>query len=58
VEPTGDLTFDEVDPGANIALISLSPDMNVAPDQAVWSSFDQDRTLLFNGRTLLAPLAE
>jgi len=54
VEPTGDVTFVQVYLGAAIVVISLSPDIKVAPDEAVWLSFDQDRIHLFDGKTQLA----
>jgi multiple sugar transport system ATP-binding protein len=54
VEPTGDITFVQVYLGPSIVVISVPPDVQLRPDDAVWLTFDQDRLHLFDGQTELA----
>jgi multiple sugar transport system ATP-binding protein len=54
VEPTGDITFVQVFLSGAVVNISLPPSAEVAPDEAVFVEFDQDRLHLFDGETEMA----
>ncbi len=58
VEPTGDLTFLHVLVGEASVVVSVAPGVRVAPDEAVWLEFEQERLHLFEGTTLLALSAD
>ena len=54
VEPTGDITFVQVYLDQSIVIVSLDPNVPVAPDQQVWLEFNQARLHLFDGVTQMA----
>jgi multiple sugar transport system ATP-binding protein len=54
VEPTGDITFAQVFVDSAVVNISLSPNVRIEPDEAVWIEFDQERMHLFDGQTTMA----
>ena len=60
VEPTGDVTYVHISLGSTTIIVSVTPDVRVKPDDAVWLEFDQDRLHLFDGPTgqALAPKAD
>jgi multiple sugar transport system ATP-binding protein len=58
VEPTGDITFAQVDLGGSIVIVSVAPSIALAPDEPVWITFDQERMHLFDGETQLALVAQ
>ena len=51
VEPTGDITYVHVRLGAETIVVSVPPDVRLAPDEPVRVSFDQERMHLFDGET-------
>ncbi|MFC0406681.1 ABC transporter ATP-binding protein [Roseomonas elaeocarpi] len=51
VEPTGDITYVHVHVGAALLVVSVPPEVQVAPDDPVWLRFEQDKLHLFDGRT-------
>ncbi|MCB2012863.1 MAG: ABC transporter ATP-binding protein [Geminicoccaceae bacterium] len=51
VEPTGDVTFVQIDLGGAIVIVSLDPNIEIRADQPVWLEFDQERIHLFDGET-------
>jgi multiple sugar transport system ATP-binding protein len=51
VEPTGDVTFAQVNLGDAAVIVSVAPSIALAPDESVWINFDQDRIHLFDGET-------
>ena len=51
VEPTGDITFVQVDLGSGIVIVSLEPHVAIRPDEPVWVEFDQSKMHLFDGET-------
>jgi len=54
VEPTGDVTFAQVFINGAVVNISLEPSVVIAPDEAVWIEFDQERMHLFDAETTMA----
>ena len=54
VEPTGDVMFVQVHLDQSIVIVSLDPNVPVAPDQQVWLEFDRARLHLFDGVTQMA----
>ena len=54
VEPTGDVTFVQVNLSGSIVIVSLDPSVEVRPDEPVWLGFDQNRLHLFDGVTQMA----
>jgi multiple sugar transport system ATP-binding protein len=61
VEPTGDITFAHVRLGTDTIVISVSPDVHLAPDTRIWLTFDQRRLHFFDGQsgsTLVAAEAQ
>ena len=58
VEPTGDVTFVQAFLSPAIVNISVPPSVTVAPDEAIWLEFDQDRIHLFDGATEMALKAD
>ncbi len=57
VEPTGDITYVHVYLGATIVIVSVPPDIRLAPDDPVWLAFDQQRLHLFDAATQQALVA-
>jgi multiple sugar transport system ATP-binding protein len=57
-EPTGDITFAHVNVGKSVVIVSVEPQVRVAPDEPVWLELDQKRLHLFDGETELALSAE
>jgi multiple sugar transport system ATP-binding protein len=51
VEPTGDITFAQIDLGGATVVVSVAPSVRLAPDEQVWVGFDQERIHLFDGET-------
>jgi multiple sugar transport system ATP-binding protein len=51
VEPTGDITYVHVYLGTAIVVVSVAPDMRLAPDDPVWIGFDQQKLHLFDAAT-------
>jgi len=51
IEPTGDVMFVHVRLGTATVVVSVAPDIRLAPDDPVWLSFDQAKLHLFDGRT-------
>jgi multiple sugar transport system ATP-binding protein len=51
VEPTGDITYANVYLGSSIVVVSVPPHVRLAPDDAVWIEFDQQKIHLFDGKT-------
>jgi multiple sugar transport system ATP-binding protein len=58
VEPTGDITYAHVQLGSAIIVVSVAPDVRLAPDDRVWIEFDQRRLHLFDATTQQALVAE
>jgi multiple sugar transport system ATP-binding protein len=58
VEPTGDITYAHIHLGGSIIVVSVPPDVRLAPDDQVWIEFDQQRLHLFDGATEQALSAE
>jgi multiple sugar transport system ATP-binding protein len=54
VEPTGDVTFVQAFLSGAVVNISVPPSVLVAPDDAVWLEFEQDKIHLFDGETQMA----
>ena len=54
VEPTGDVTFVQVDVSGSPVIVSIDPSVDVRIRENVWLEFDQDRIHLFDGETTLA----
>jgi multiple sugar transport system ATP-binding protein len=54
VEPTGDVTFVQVEVDGQMVNVSLDPNTAIEPDEAVWVEFDQERMHLFDGATTMA----
>ena len=54
VEPTGDITFAQIEIDSSLINISLDPNVRIAPDEQVWIGFDQDRIHLFDVATTMA----
>jgi len=50
-EPTGDITYVHVFLGKPVVVVSVEPQVRVAPDEAVWLEFDQSKLHLFDGET-------
>jgi len=48
-EPTGDVTYAHVRLGTETVIVSVEPQMRVAPDEPVWLEFDQAKLHLFDG---------
>jgi multiple sugar transport system ATP-binding protein len=57
IEPTGDVTFVQVDLGSGIVIVSLQPHTPIRPDEPVWVEFDQNKMHLFDGETETALVA-
>jgi len=57
VEPTGDITYVHVYLGSLIMVVSVGPDMRLAPDDQVWIGFDQQKLHLFDAATQQALVA-
>ena len=57
VEPTGDITYAHVYVGTSIAVVSVGPDVRLAPDDQVWIEFDQQKLHLFDAATQQALVA-
>ncbi len=53
-EPTGDITYVHVYLGTAVLIVSVEPQVKVAPDEKVWLEFDQNRLHLFDGETQMA----
>ena len=51
VEPTGDITYAHVYLGTALVVVSVEPDVKLAPDDKVWLEFDQEKLHLFDGET-------
>ena len=51
VEPTGDITFAQINLGSALVTVSVPPSVSLAPDETVWIGFDQQRLHLFDGAT-------
>ena len=51
VEPTGDITYAHVYLGTALVVVSVAPDVKLAPDDQVWLEFDQENLHLFDGET-------
>jgi len=51
VEPTGDVTYAHVRLGADMVVVSVPPEVTLAPEQPVWLRFDPNRLHLFDGKT-------
>jgi multiple sugar transport system ATP-binding protein len=51
VEPTGDITYVHVSLGSALVVVSVAPEMRLAPDDAVWLTFDQQKLHLFDAKT-------
>ncbi|MBA3518579.1 MAG: TOBE domain-containing protein, partial [Rhizobiales bacterium] len=51
IEPTGDVTFVQVDLGNGMLIVSLEPHVPIRPDEPVWVEFDQNKMHLFDGQT-------
>jgi multiple sugar transport system ATP-binding protein len=51
VEPTGDITYVHVHLGEAVAVVSVPPDIRLAPDDPVWIAFDQQKLHLFDAAT-------
>ncbi|MEM7021552.1 MAG: ABC transporter ATP-binding protein [Pseudomonadota bacterium] len=58
VEPTGDVTYAHVYIGSTIVVVSVDPNLVLAPDDQVWVDFDQERLHLFDGATEQALAAD
>ncbi len=58
VEPTGDITFAHVRLGASTVVVSVSPEVRLAPDDQVWVDFDQQKIHLFDATTEQALAAD
>ena len=58
VEPTGDITYVHVYLGTSLLIVSVTPDVRLAPDDAVWLAFDQQKLHLFDGVTERALTAD
>ena len=54
VEPTGDIVYAHIRLGGETIIVSLAPEMQPAPNETVWLSFDQEKLHLFDGETGLA----
>ena len=54
VEPTGDIVYAHIRMGTETIIVSLPPEVQPAPNQTVWLSFDQEKLHLFDGKTGLA----
>jgi multiple sugar transport system ATP-binding protein len=54
VEPTGDITYAHVYLGTAVVIVSVEPQVKIAPDEPVWLEFDQSRIHLFDGDTQVA----
>jgi multiple sugar transport system ATP-binding protein len=50
-EPTGDITYAHVHVGGAVVVVSVEPQVRVAPDEPVWLAFDQSKLHLFDGET-------
>ena len=50
-EPTGDITYAHIHLGEAMIVASVAPEFRLAPDEAVWIGFDQERLHLFDGKT-------
>ena len=50
-EPTGDVTYAHVFLGKSVVVVSVEPQVRVAPDEPVWLEFDQSKLHLFDGDT-------
>jgi multiple sugar transport system ATP-binding protein len=53
-EPTGDITYVHVYLGTAVLIVSVEPQVKVAPDEKIWLEFDQNRLHLFDGETQMA----
>jgi multiple sugar transport system ATP-binding protein len=51
VEPTGDIIFAHVRLGTDTIVISVPPDVHLAPDVPIWLVFDQRRLHFFDGQS-------
>ena len=51
VEPTGDITFVQIDLGNGMLIASLEPHIPIQADEPVWVEFDQNKMHLFDGET-------
>jgi multiple sugar transport system ATP-binding protein len=58
VEPTGDVTFTQIYLGSSIVVVSVPPQVKLAPDEQVFIEFDQNRLHLFDGETQMALKAQ
>ena len=58
VEPTGDITYAHVYLGTTIIVVSVAPEVKLAPDDQVWIAFDQDKLHLFDGSSRQALAAD
>ena len=58
VEPTGDITYAHVSLGSAIIVVSVAPDVRLAPDDQVWLEFDQQKIHLFDAATEQALAAD
>jgi len=54
VEPTGDITFAQVNLGSAVVTVSVPPTVTLVPDETVWIGFDQQRLHIFDGVTQMA----
>jgi multiple sugar transport system ATP-binding protein len=51
VEPTGDITYAHIYLGTALVVVSVEPNVKLAPDDRVWLEFDQEKLHLFDGVT-------
>ncbi|MGH6923636.1 MAG: ABC transporter ATP-binding protein [Propylenella sp.] len=58
VEPTGDITYAHVTLGSATLVVSVPPDVRLAPDDRVWVEFDQQKLHLFDAKTQQALTAD
>jgi multiple sugar transport system ATP-binding protein len=58
VEPTGDITYTHIRLGSSIVVVSVGPDVRLAPDDQVWVEFDQQKIHLFDAGTQQALATE
>jgi multiple sugar transport system ATP-binding protein len=58
VEPTGDITYAHVYLGSSVIVVSVAPEVKLAPDDPVWIAFDQEKLHLFDGSSRQALAAD
>jgi multiple sugar transport system ATP-binding protein len=58
VEPTGDITYAHIYLGSSVIVVSVAPEVKLAPDDPVWIAFDQEKLHLFDGSSRQALAAD